>query len=230
MNRYLITGAAKGLGRALTFHLAKDGNHLILLDKDLKTLNALYDDLEANYDCEPALFPVDLKGATRQHYSELGDAIGNNYGQLDGVFLNAATHPAYTTIENFEVQQWYDVIQTNLHANFHLIQTLIPWLKQADNGKLIAILDETIETNPAYYGAYGVAKAGLEQMMKSLAAEACEKCFEVYTARLTPFQSNMRSRLFPGENPNTLPTAEEMAEHLALIVLEGLQAEFITKL
>lgn len=230
MNTFLITGAAQGLGRALSYHLAKNDNHLILIDKDLKTLNGLYDDLEANHQCQPALFPVDFKGATLQHYNELADAIGNNYGKVDALFLNAATHPAFTPLEQFDSQQWYDVIQTNLHANFHLVQTMMPWLKQSEKGKLIAILDENIDIHPAYYGAYGVAKAGLEQMMKTLAAETCENCFDIYTARLTPFQSNMRSRLFPGENPVDLPTAEEMAKHLALIVLEGLQAEFISKL
>lgn len=230
MNSFVITGAAQGLGRALTFHLAKDNNHLILIDKDLSTLNTLYDELDDEYECQPALFPIDLKGATPAHYAELGEAMKDNYGKLDGVFLSAAVHPAFTPIEQFDQQQWYDVIQTNLHANFHLIQTLLPLLKLSENGKLIAVLDENIDIHPAYYGAYGASKAALEQLMKTVSVENRQTEIDFYTARLTAFQSNMRSRLFPSENPGDLPSAEKMAKHLALIVLEGLQAEFISKL
>lgn len=227
---YLITGAAHGLGKALSTFLAQQNHQLILVDKDLKALNRLYDELEAHGDCEPALFPIDLKGAQPAHYQELRMAIQENYASLDAVFLNAATHPAFTPIEHFDPQQWYDVIQTNLHANFHLIQNLLPLLRSASHSKLVAVLDENIDLHPAYYGAYGAAKAGLEQLMKTLAAEHRESTIDFYTARLTAFQSDMRSRLFPAENPTQLPSADSMAKHLALIALEGLQAEFITKL
>ena len=212
MKTYLITGAAQGLGRALTFALAKDDNQLILIDKDIRTLNSLYDDLLANYPCSPTLQPMDLLGASNQDYEQVEEGLAENFNQLDGVFLNAATLPACTPIEHFDFKQWYEVLHTNLNANFHLIQTTLDLLRKSNNGKLIAILDNNVFEKPAFYGAYGVAKAGLEQLMKSVSAE--QSNLNCLVARLPAFQSNTRSRQFPSENPSTIPSAEDIAGQL----------------
>lgn len=212
MKTYLITGAAQGLGRALTLNLANNGNQLILLDKDATTLNLFYDDLMANFECEVILLPMDLLGATPDHYNDVSQNLQTNVKQLDAVFLNAAFLPACTPIEHFEIERWYESLQINLNANFHLIQAVLPMLKQTESSKLIAMLDENIKQHPANYGVYGVAKAGLEQLMKSLAAENDKP--HCYLANLPAFQSNTRSKQFPSENPNTIATAESIAKQL----------------
>lgn len=227
MSAYLITGAAMGLGRALTEQLVQAGHDVILLDKELKALNALYDELDSDL---VALYPLDLLGANIDDYKKLKQVLTDRYGHLDGVFLNAAILPAFTPIEHFDFMQWYEVLHTNLNANFHLIQMTLPLLNSSQKGKLVAILDENIEANPAYYGAYGVAKAGLEQLMKTVAAENREQPTECYAAKLKTFATETRGRLFPGENPTELPQADEMANHLLNIVLDGLSAESIYKL
>lgn len=231
MSIYLITGAADGLGRSLALGLAKNNNQLILLDKDIEALNLIYDELEAKGNCEPALFPMDLLGANIDHYEQLQNTLATEYGHLDGVFLNAAILPAFTPIEFFDYKQWYEVLHTNLNANFHLIQQCLPLLKNCEQqAKLVAILDQGIDSHPAYYGAYGVAKAGLEQLMLSTAYENGSINIDFYNAKLNPFQSATRSRQFPSEDPTALPTADDMATHLLQIVLEGLHAEDIAKL
>lgn len=227
MSVYFITGAALGLGRALSTQLVSQGHEVILLDKDLGALNALYDELNSE---KVALYPMDLLGANIDHYQQLQQTLNENYGKLDGVFLNAATLPAFTPIAQFDYKQWYEVLHTNLNANFHLIQNTLPLLQQAQKGQLIAISDQNIEDHPAYYGAYGVAKAGLEQLIKSVAAETQQFSIECYLAKLETFASESRGRLFPGENPTELPQAEEMAKHILDIVLHGLNAEFVHKL
>ena len=227
MSAYLITGAAMGLGRALTFKLVEAGHEVILLDKELKALNNLYDELDSNL---VALYPMDLLGATIDDYKTLQAVLTENYGALDGVFLNAAILPAFTPIEHFDYMQWYEVMHTNLNANFHLIQMTLPLLNNAASGKLVAITDENVKRNPAYYGAYGVAKAGLEQLMKTVAAENRERAADCYVAKLKTFATETRGRLFPGENPTELPQAEDMADHLLDIVLHGLNAELVHKL
>lgn len=232
MSTYLITGAAQGLGQSLTLQLAQEKHQLILLDKDLKTLNHLYDEMieKTEYQAIPALFPMDLLGANINDYEQLQKTLLEEYGYLDGIFLSAATLPAFTPIEVFEYSQWYEVLQTNLNANFHLIQQCLPLLKQSKQSFLTAILDQNIEDHPAYYGAYGAAKAGLEQLMKTTAKENSHSPIHFYNAKLDAFQSNTRSRQFPSENPAALPSADEVAEHLLKIVLEDLSSEFIEKL
>ena len=211
MQTYLITGAAQGLGKVLSKQLVAKGHQVILLDKELKALNALYDELNSNL---VALYPIDLLGANIDHYQALENTIAEEYGQLNGVILNAAILPAFTPIENFEYMQWYEVLHTNLNANFHLIQHTLTLLKKAKNSILLAVLDENIDLHPAYYGAYGVAKAGLKQLMITVAAEHKNNDLNVYNATLETFATEARGRLFPGENPLDLITAESMAERI----------------
>ncbi len=211
MYTYLITGAAQGLGQALSKQLVQHNHQVVLLDNDQKALNALYDELNSE---RVALYPMDLLGATLNDYEELQENLKKEFNHLDGVILNAATLPAFTQVDQLDYQQWYEVIQTNLNANFHLIQNTLPLLKSSSQGQLLAILDSSVKHHPAYYGAYGVAKAGLEQLMITLGAELKNSHITVYTALLEPFATSSRGRLFPGENPMTLPTPNQMAQRI----------------
>lgn len=229
---YLITGAGQGLGRSLALNLAQQPCQIILLDKDLGALNATYDAIinAPDNQAEPNLYPLDLLGANIDHYRELTDTLTRTFGQLDGVFLNAAFLPAFTPIQHFDMAQWYEVLHPNLNANFHLIQQTLPLLLNAPKPFLVAILDASIEEHPAYYGAYGVAKAGLEQLMKTTAKEMPSSGIDFYNAKLGAFQSKTRSILFPSEDPTELPTSEQRAQELLCLVQERLSSEQIEKL
>ncbi|GAB6070317.1 SDR family NAD(P)-dependent oxidoreductase [Thiomicrorhabdus hydrogeniphila] len=222
MKTYLITGAAQGLGKALTLKLLSLNHQVILLDKELNLLNALYDEIEQsdlNIDLV-ALYPMDLLGANIQNYQEFKQNITNEYQKLDGVFLNAAILPAFTPIEHFDYMQWYEVLHTNLNANFHLIQQTLPLLHDSEQGKLIAITDNNVKKHPAYYGAYGVAKAGLEQLLNTVSQEIKQTKTQCYLAHLETFATESRGRLFPGENPTKLTSAEDMASFIIDSVFE----------
>ncbi len=210
MKTTLITGAANGLGAELSRTLAANDQQLILLDSDLNALNSLYDELDTQTPERIFLYPMDLKGATPKDYAELAETLINQFQTLDALYLNAAILPAFTPIEHFEEMQWYEVMQVNLNANFHLIHHLLPLLKQG--GELIAISDQTIHQHPAYYGAYGVAKAGLEQLVKTISTE--NPTLHCHIAQLSPFQSSLRAQLFPGEMIEHLPIAAEVAKQL----------------
>jgi len=210
---YLITGAAQGLGNALARELIKQNHQVILLDKELKRLNAFYDEIaESEFDINlVALYPMDLLGANIDNYKAMTENLANEYGHIDGVFLNAATLPAFTPIEHFDFMQWYEVLHTNLNANFHLIQQTLPLFAESTESKLIAITDNNVKQHPAYYGAYGVAKAGLAQLMQTVAQETKQSDTHCYLANLESFATESRGRLFPGENPNDLISAKDMA-------------------
>lgn len=219
---YLITGAAQGLGRELTKQLVSSGHQVILLDKEMKALNQLYDELQkAGHEDLIALYPMDLLGANIDNYNELRENLASVYGHIDGIILNAAILPAFTPIEHFDYSQWYEVLHTNLNANFHLIQQSIAMMKQSKQAKIIAVTDKNIDQHPAYYGAYGVAKAGLKQLMKTVAAETAQQNLKCYIADLNTFATESRGRLFPGENPTKLIQADEMATFIITSVFNN---------
>lgn len=209
---YLITGAAHGLGRELTLQLAAQNSSLILLDKDQKTLNQLYDELETNFPENTGIFlqPFDLTFANSDDYASLACGL-NHQAKIDGIFLNAASIAGLTPLENLDAKTWYETLQTNLNANFHLIQASLEQLKKS-NGFICAITDKFAKENPAYYGAYGVAKAGLEQLIKTLAAE--QKNITTHLLELEPMQGHFRSKTYPSENPKNLKNYQETAQEI----------------
>ncbi|MBO1925114.1 SDR family NAD(P)-dependent oxidoreductase [Thiomicrorhabdus sp. 6S3-12] len=213
MKTHLITGAANGLGRELSRQLIAQGDSVILLDKDMKPLVQLYDELEEIAPQKAFLYPIDLLGANIDHYKEFGDILTKEFGELDSVFLNAAILPAFTPIEHFDYTQWYEVLHTNLNAHFHIIQQTLPLLLKSD-GNLIAVSDSAVHETPAFYGAYGVAKCGLEQLMHSVAAENSASGMHCFIAELGAFATESRGRLFPGENPTQITSAESMVQAL----------------
>jgi len=210
---YLVTGAAGGLGSELVSQLCQQGHQVIALDKELGKLNHFYDQWETDFPEQVSLYPMDLLGANIDHYQEMSQAIAQNFDSLDGILLNAAIFPAFTPIEHFDYKQWYEVLHTNLNANFHLTQTLLPQLLSS-KGHIIAIGDQDTALAPAYLGAYGVAKAGLKQLMHTLANEHCEKCLHVYWAELSHFASEAHLRMFPGKNPESLTDCQHMAQFI----------------
>lgn len=212
LKTYLITGAAHGLGREITLALTEQNYKLVLLDKDQRALNQLFDELEEKHPENTGIFlqPFDLTYANPDDYLSLGCAL-NHQKQLDGVFLNAATIAGLTPLENFEPKQWYETLQANLNANFHLIQASLGQLKKS-NGFICAITDKFAKENPAYYGSYGVAKAGLEQLIKILAAE--QKDITTHLVELEPMQGHFRSKTYPSENPKDLKTYQETVQEI----------------
>jgi NAD(P)-dependent dehydrogenase (short-subunit alcohol dehydrogenase family) len=212
---FLITGAAHGLGRALAQHLHNQQHQLILIDKDLKALNALYDELDTAGWNNVYLFPMDLAGSAQAEFEQLQQGLAS-FSSLNGVFLNAGILPALTPIEHFDPLQWYEVMQTNLNANFHLIQTCLPKLQAVNQSHnqawLVAISDQAISQPQAYYGAYAVAKAGLEQLLKLTAQENPQ--LQAVIARLPPLAGHFRTKIFPGEPPCQNETVESAASRL----------------
>ncbi len=94
-------------------------------------------------------------------------------------------------------------------------------MKPIKNGKIVAITDKSVDKNPAYYGAYGVAKTGLKQLMQTVSAEHCEQCLNCYIADLNPFATQTRGRLFPGENPTKLTQVDEVADYVIKQTING---------
>ncbi|HIQ41029.1 MAG TPA: SDR family NAD(P)-dependent oxidoreductase [Sulfurivirga caldicuralii] len=205
-----ITGAGGALGHALSLKLAETHQHIVLHDANLSLLEPVYDAIEAAGQGQPALFPLDFRQAGANEFNQLAQALEENYAQIDTLVLNAASLPAFTPLAHFDPMQWYEVLQINLNAHFHILQATLPLLKSG--AAVIAISDEAIAQPKAYYGAYAVAKAGLEQLIRLLSSERDDLTCRI--VRLPPFQSDLRQRLFPGADNTRLPSAKEMAQRV----------------
>jgi len=216
----LVTGANRGFGKAMTLDLAKAGATVIMLGRDLGSLEGAYDEVvEAGF-VEPILYPLDLEGATPEHYEQLQRDILDNFGQLDGLIHNAGIIGTMMPIEQYDLKLWYSTMQINVNAPFMLTQFLIPALNKSNDARILFLSSSVGRNARAYWGAYGVSKFAIEGLSKTL-SEELEKT-NIKTNSLDPrrMRTKMRQTAYPAENIENNPTPESMSPAIVYLMSE----------
>ncbi len=207
----LVTGAGGAIGGAAAFSYAKHGATVILLGRSEQTLNETYDIIvNAGYS-KPMLCPLNLENATPGNYQALADSIEKEFGRLDGILHAAAMLGSLTPLEHYDLALWSRVMQINLNAPFLITRTCLILLKAAENASVIFSAAEVGLKGEAYWGAYGVAHAAVENLAEIFADEL-EENTSIRINNLDPglVRSRLRALAFPGEDPNTLPSADQI--------------------
>jgi NAD(P)-dependent dehydrogenase (short-subunit alcohol dehydrogenase family) len=206
----LITGAASGIGASVAKHCAASGATVILLDKQLKSLEAVYDDIEHAKFPTPALYPMDLKGASEADYQQLAQTISDNFAKLDAVIHCAATLGQLAPVEHQDSKTWLETLHINLTGAYLLTKACLPLLKKQSNSQLIFTTDS--HKHKAYWGAYGISKAAIEALAAQLADELEEQGHvKVHCIDPGSVKTALFSRAFPATDPSTLPTADDIS-------------------
>jgi NAD(P)-dependent dehydrogenase (short-subunit alcohol dehydrogenase family) len=214
----LITGAGDGIGKTLALECADRGATVILLGKTVKKLEAVYDQIEKLGKQQASILPVDLNGATEDHYADLADTIKREYGKLDALVHNASQLGVLGPFAQIQKSTWDEVIQTNLTAQFMLTKALIPVLSLAEHASTIFTTSSVGKQGRAYWGVYSISKFATEGMMQTLADE-----FENSTLRFNAInpggtRTAMRANAYPGEDVSLLKTpADIMPSYLYLL-------------
>jgi NAD(P)-dependent dehydrogenase (short-subunit alcohol dehydrogenase family) len=167
----LVTGAAGGLGRAVALAAARAGATLVLAGRTVAKLEAVYDAIKAAGGGEPALYPLDLAGATWADYEQLAGTLEREFGRLDGLVHGAAHFKGWAPLSGVEPRDWLESLQVNVTAPFALTRHCLPLLEKAGAASVVLLSDECGRRGKAYAGAYGVAKFALEGLMQTWAQE-----------------------------------------------------------
>jgi NAD(P)-dependent dehydrogenase (short-subunit alcohol dehydrogenase family) len=205
----MITGATRGIGRAVATALVKLGATVILHGRRAKALNELYQELK-KLGPEPAVAQLNLERAQGDEYQHLTTEIETRYGRLDGLLHNASILGDRCAIEDYDIGLWQRVIHVNLTAPFILTRCLFPLLRAADDASLVFTTSGVGNVGKAYWGAYSVSKFGTEGLAQVLASENESNSVRCNLINPGGTRTEMRRSAYPGEEPNTLPAPEDI--------------------
>ena len=207
----LVTGAADGIGRAVTLALAEQGANVLMLDKKARHLEKLFDQVTERGFAEPVILPFDLLEVTPESATTLAQAINDDIGKLDGLLHNAAELGSPSPMDQYDLEYWSQVMQINLQAPYFLTRALLPLLKQKYQTNVLFTSADVGRQPLAYWGAYSIAYAGLEAQM-TLWAEELEAVSNIKVNSIDPgaVRTSFRRRSHPGESQETLPTPKSI--------------------
>ena len=205
----LVTGASRGIGRAVAVALARHGAHVVLQGRNAGALEETDDAIRTAGGSPATIIPLNLTQEDR--VDALGPTLFQRFGHLDILIANAGILGSLTPLAHVTDQIWQNVIVVNLTANWRLIRSLDPLLQRSAAGRAVFVSSGTSSGQYAYWGPYAVSKAGLEALARTYAAEVASTSIRVNIINPGPIATGMRAKAFPGEDPAALPTPEQIA-------------------
>jgi len=199
----LVTGASRGIGRAVALEFAREGADVICVARSKGALEDLDDEI-ISLGGKAVLVPEDL--TTPGLVDKIAGAIRQRYGRLDILVGNAATLGGeLTPVGDPGPERLHSILALNVTANWALIHHLQPLMRASAAPRAIFVTDSTARKAEPYWGAYGASKAALETLVRTWAAEiAVVSTIKVNLIDPGPVATRLRAQAFPGENPALL--------------------------
>ncbi len=208
----LVTGASRGIGRAVATALAREGAHLILVARTSGALEEVDDVIGG-----ATLVPLDI--TDYDAIDRLGAALYERHGKLDVLIGNAGILGNLSPLGHISPKVWDQVIAVNLTANWRLLRSMDPLLRQSDAGRVVMVTSSVGHAPRAYWGAYAASKAALENLTFTYAAEVEKTSIRVNLVNPGSTRTRMRAHAYPGEDPETLKTPEDIADAFVELTL-----------
>ena len=213
----LVTGASRGIGYATARALARAGAHVIAVARTQGGLEELDDEIRKETGSGATLVPLSMTDT--DGIARLGAALHERHGKLDILVGNAGVPGPSSPLGHIDLKPWNDAVAVNLTANFQLIRCMEPLLKASDAGRAVFITSGAAHKARAYVGPYAATKAALETLARVWAHETERTPLRVNLFSPGPIRTRMRATVFPGEDPMTLDTPEQVAEFIVPMCL-----------
>jgi len=210
----VVSGATGGLGTALSKACASAGATVVLIGRSLEKLEALYDVIES-IEAAPqaAIITIDQAQAPEADYAQLQQTLTAEFGKLDALVHCAADATAPVPMGDIKQVDWSRIMAVNLHSARLLSNACLPLLSKSDNASITFTTDDK---TGAYWGAYGVSKAALNQMAHILFDETENQrnddgspCVAINSIDPGAMRTQLRRKTFPGELESESPSPDD---------------------
>lgn len=204
----LVTGASRGIGRAAALALGKAGYHVILSARTSGGLEEADDEIHSSGGSSSIL---KLNLAHGAKIDALGPTLYSRWQKLDVLVAAGGILGRLSPLSHTPTEEWEQVLNINLTANWRLIRTVDPLLRLSDAGRALFITSRAARKIRAYWGPYAVSKAGLEALVKTYAEEVRSTQVKVNLLDPGPTRTKMRAQAYPGEDQTKLKTPDALA-------------------
>jgi NAD(P)-dependent dehydrogenase (short-subunit alcohol dehydrogenase family) len=214
----LVTGASRGLGRAMALALAREGAHVVISARSAGALEELDDEIRAAGG-KATILKLDLTAGDR--LDQLGPVLFQRWGKLDILVAAGGILGPLSPLPHVSADAWQQVLDINLSANWRLIRTLDPLLKRSDAGRALFVTAGEANGHLAYWGPYAASKAGLEALAKTYAHEVANTHVRVNLLDPGPMRTGLRAKAFPGEDKARLAEPAAVAAFAMSLIGES---------
>ncbi|MBP1991550.1 3-ketoacyl-ACP reductase [Paenibacillus eucommiae] len=213
----LITGAGKGIGKAIVIALAKEGVNLGLIARTKADLEALQASLKIAYPIEVHIATADV--SKKAEVDSAVSMLKEQLGSFD-ILINNAGIGQFGTLMEMDPEQWEHIIQVNLMGTYHVTRAVLPFMLEQNSGSIINVASTAGERGFATGSAYCSSKFAVLGFTESLMQEV--RKFNIRVTALTPSTVNTELALnngLPIGDEDRMMQPEDVAE-LALATLK----------
>ena len=191
----LITGASKGLGKAMALALAEAGARLALVSRNLEQLNETAAAVR-KFSAEAEIFQTDVTDEVQ--IAALEKAVTKKFGKVQ-ILINNAGINIRKSVTDFTLDEWRQVMDTNLTSVFLLCRAFVPRMKGQGYGRIVNLTSIMSHVAIAGRTAYCASKTGLLGFTRALALELAPEKITVNGISPGPFATEMNTQLM--QNP-----------------------------
>ncbi|MNH77831.1 Sepiapterin reductase [compost metagenome] len=181
----LITGAGKGIGRAVAIALAKEGVNLGLIARTESDLKDLAQELQSEYGIKVSIAPADISNSAEAEASAA--KIKQDLGSVD-ILINNAGIAKFGTLLEMDPEEWKRILDVNVMGTYNVTRAVLPDLVAQNSGDIINVASTAGERGFATGSAYCASKFALMGMTESLAQEV--RKHNIRITALTPSTVN----------------------------------------
>jgi NAD(P)-dependent dehydrogenase (short-subunit alcohol dehydrogenase family) len=191
----LVTGASKGLGKAMAIALAREGARVALVSRDADKLNSVAEEIRENGGAAE-VFRADV--GNESEVAALESEVVSRLGKVQ-ILINNAGVNVRKNITDFTLDEWNFVVGTNLTAVFLMCRAFVPHMKGSGYGRILNMTSIMSHISLPGRAAYSSSKAGLLGLTKALALELAPEGVTVNGISPGPFATEMNAALI--QNP-----------------------------